>query len=56
MYIDKRFIFLIIALMLLSSFVTLFSNEGALSINNEPYIFVVTDVSDICTWPQSSIS
>ena len=30
MYIDKRFIFLIIALMLFSSFVTLFSNEGAL--------------------------
>ena len=30
MYIDRRFIFLIIALMLLSSFVTLFSNEGAL--------------------------
>ena len=30
MYIDRRFIFLIIALMLFSSFVTLFSNEGAL--------------------------
>ena len=30
MYIDKRFIFLIIALMLFSSFMSLFSNEGAL--------------------------
>ena len=30
MYIDKRIIFLIIALMLFSSFMTLFSNEGAL--------------------------
>ena len=30
MYIDKRFIFLIIALMLFSSFMSLFSNKGAL--------------------------
>ena len=30
MYIDKRFIFLIIALMLFSSFINLFSREGAL--------------------------
>lgn len=30
MYIDRRFIFLIIALMLFSSFMSLFSNEGAL--------------------------
>ncbi len=30
MYIDKRFIFLIIALMLFSSFINLFSQEGAL--------------------------
>ena len=30
MYIDRRIIFLIIALMLFSSFMTLFSNEGAL--------------------------
>ena len=30
MYIDKRFIFLIIALMLFSSFVNLFSRDGAL--------------------------
>ena len=30
MYIDKRFIFLIIALMLFSSFMSLFSNEGTL--------------------------
>ena len=30
MYIDRRFIFLIIALMLFSSFISLFSNEGAL--------------------------
>ena len=30
MYIDRRFIFLIIALMLFSSFINLFSQEGAL--------------------------
>lgn len=30
MYIDRRLIFLIIALMLFSSFINLFSNEGAL--------------------------